>query len=148
MSKHDLPSQSLHKGACKQCRLNWPASTVYPRGPKFTKERYLFCTHVPNTRFTLHGSKGVHSSMDADSVEILAFMYAKRTNKQQDHRHTCTKMDMHEQNNMRCLTSADKALKSTQASMHKYYTLCFCPCLDVQVYSVWQATADILTALK
>lgn len=57
VSKHDLPSQSLYKGSGKQCRLNWPASSMYPRVPKFTHEtaehsHIFFCTHAPH-RYTV-----------------------------------------------------------------------------------------------
>lgn len=91
VSKHS-PSQSLHKGSGKQCRLNWPNSSVYPTGPKFTQETTQhYCNRLARTvyRYTRlsysSASTVVHSSMDASNTERYLTMHAKRTNV---HEHT------------------------------------------------------------
>ncbi len=117
------------KGVGKQCRLNWPASTVYPRGPKFTEEHYLFCTHVPNTRHTVtlpckYRCAFKHGHWDIQHWDFLYLcMHAKRTrDKTRRHTWTCIKLDMHVHKNLWFLTSEDKAHKGIEARMHKYYT--------------------------
>lgn len=82
-----LPSQSLCGGSGKQCRLNWPASSVYPRGPKFTyetAEHSCICsarTHRYTHWSRSDASNGVHSSMESNNTERLLPMYTSRKDK-------------------------------------------------------------------
>lgn len=82
-----LLSQSLCGGSGKQCRLNWPASSVYPRGPKFTyetAEHSCICsarTHRYTHSSHSDASNGVHLSIESNNPERFLPMYTSRKDK-------------------------------------------------------------------
>lgn len=84
-SKHDLPSQSLYKGPGKQWELNWPPSSVYPRGPKFKPRNTLVSAlHARTTQVHRRTPMQVQVSTQAWMLKTVAdsypCMHAKGTN--------------------------------------------------------------------